>query len=149
MSLFIVINGNLIYNDYGDRMYYLKIDKDLIEKTRNINNEYILIENRKDIEKILSFKSKTIFIGSKDESLINDCENLFSFLNHFKKTVEYYPTVIIGDKYIVGFNDTMEKEYIDSIYYSYRNEIETIIFDAFKGYRQVLMNKELNNKYKK
>lgn len=29
------------------------------------------------------------------------------------------------------------------------NEIETIIFDAFKGYRQVLMNKELNNKYKK
>ena len=28
-------------------------------------------------------------------------------------------------------------------------EIETIIFDAFKGYRQVLMNKELNNKYKK
>lgn len=65
-------------------MYYLKIDKDLIEKTRNINNEYILIENRKDIEKILSFKSKTIFIGSKDESLINDCENLFSFLNHYK-----------------------------------------------------------------
>lgn len=29
------------------------------------------------------------------------------------------------------------------------NEIETIIFDAFKGYRQVLMNKELNSKYKK
>ena len=29
------------------------------------------------------------------------------------------------------------------------SEIETIIFDAFKGYRQVLMNKELNNKYKK
>lgn len=28
-------------------------------------------------------------------------------------------------------------------------EIETIIFDAFKGYRQILMNKELNNKYKK
>ena len=28
-------------------------------------------------------------------------------------------------------------------------EIETIIFDAFKGYRQTLMNKELNNKYKK
>lgn len=28
-------------------------------------------------------------------------------------------------------------------------EIETIIFDAFKGYRQVLMNKELNSKYKK
>ena len=28
-------------------------------------------------------------------------------------------------------------------------EIETIIFDAFKGYRQALMNKELNNKYKK
>lgn len=28
-------------------------------------------------------------------------------------------------------------------------EIETIIFDAFKGYRQVLMNKELNNKYNK
>lgn len=30
-----------------------------------------------------------------------------------------------------------------------KEEIETIIFDAFKGYRQVLMNKELNNKYKK
>ncbi len=30
-----------------------------------------------------------------------------------------------------------------------RNDIETIIFDAFKGYRQVLMNKELNTKYKK
>ena len=30
-----------------------------------------------------------------------------------------------------------------------REEIEVIIFDAFKGYRQVLMNKELNNKYKK
>lgn len=29
------------------------------------------------------------------------------------------------------------------------SDIETIIFDAFKGYRQVLMNKELNNKYKK
>lgn len=29
------------------------------------------------------------------------------------------------------------------------SEIETIIFDAFKGYRQALMNKELNNKYKK
>lgn len=29
------------------------------------------------------------------------------------------------------------------------SEIETIIFDAFKGYKQVLMNKELNNKYKK
>lgn len=28
-------------------------------------------------------------------------------------------------------------------------EIETIIFDAFKGYKQVLMNKELNIKYKK
>lgn len=28
-------------------------------------------------------------------------------------------------------------------------EIETIIFDAFKGYRQALMNKELNSKYKK
>lgn len=28
-------------------------------------------------------------------------------------------------------------------------EIETIIFDAFKGYKQVLMNKELNSKYKK
>lgn len=30
-----------------------------------------------------------------------------------------------------------------------KEDIETIIFDAFKGYRQVLMNKELNNKYKK
>lgn len=30
-----------------------------------------------------------------------------------------------------------------------RDDIETIIFDAFKGYRQVLMNKELNIKYKK
>ncbi len=30
-----------------------------------------------------------------------------------------------------------------------KNDIEIIIFDAFKGYRQVLMNKELNNKYKK
>lgn len=30
-----------------------------------------------------------------------------------------------------------------------KEEIETIVFDAFKGYRQVLMNKELNNKYKK
>lgn len=29
------------------------------------------------------------------------------------------------------------------------SEIETIIYDAFKGYKQVLMNKELNNKYKK
>ncbi len=28
-------------------------------------------------------------------------------------------------------------------------EIENIIFDAFKGYRQVSMNKELNNRYKK
>ena len=28
-------------------------------------------------------------------------------------------------------------------------EIESIIFDAFKGYRQALMNKELNTKYKK
>ena len=27
-----------------------------------------------------------------------------------------------------------------------KNDIEIIIFDAFKGYRQVLMNKELNNK---
>lgn len=30
-----------------------------------------------------------------------------------------------------------------------KDDIETIIFDAFKGYRQVLMNKELNTKYKK
>ena len=29
------------------------------------------------------------------------------------------------------------------------DEIESIIYDAFKGYRQALMNKELNNKYKK
>lgn len=29
------------------------------------------------------------------------------------------------------------------------DEIEVIIFDAFKGYRQALMNKELNEKYKK
>ena len=29
------------------------------------------------------------------------------------------------------------------------SEIESIIFDAFKGYRQALMNKELNNKYTK
>ena len=30
-----------------------------------------------------------------------------------------------------------------------KSEIETIIFDAFKGYRQALMNKELNGKFKK
>ena len=30
-----------------------------------------------------------------------------------------------------------------------KDDIETIIFDAFKGYRQLLMNKELNTKYKK
>ena len=30
-----------------------------------------------------------------------------------------------------------------------QDETESIIFDAFKGYRQALMNKELNNKYKK
>ena len=30
-----------------------------------------------------------------------------------------------------------------------KDDIEIIIFDAFKGYRQVLVNKELNNKYKK
>ena len=30
-----------------------------------------------------------------------------------------------------------------------KDEIENIIFDAFKGYRQTLMNKELNNKFKK
>ena len=30
-----------------------------------------------------------------------------------------------------------------------KEEIEVIVFDAFKGYRQTLMNKELNDKYKK
>lgn len=49
------------------------------------------------------------------------------FSQYFKEDIKYYPTVIIGDKYITGFNETMEKEYIDSIYYSYRNEIETVI----------------------
>ena len=49
------------------------------------------------------------------------------FLQKFNEKVEFYPTVIIGDKYILGFNETMEKKYIGSIYESYRNEIETII----------------------
>lgn len=49
------------------------------------------------------------------------------FSNHFKTPIEYFPTVIIGNKYIVGFGDDMRKEYIDSIYHSYRNEVETVI----------------------
>jgi len=49
------------------------------------------------------------------------------FYNYFKVNADFSPTVIIGNKYIVGFNDTMGKEYIDSIYYSYRNEIGTVI----------------------
>lgn len=31
------------------------------------------------------------------------------FLQYFKEDVKYYPTVIIGDKYITGFNETMKK----------------------------------------
>lgn len=49
------------------------------------------------------------------------------FLNYFKVKVEYYPTVIIGDNYIIGYSDTMNKQYIDSIYSSYRNEVKTVI----------------------
>lgn len=49
------------------------------------------------------------------------------FLQYFKETVEHYPTVVIGDKYIEGYSKEMEQEYINNIYYSYRNEIETVI----------------------
>ena len=49
------------------------------------------------------------------------------FLNYFKVNSEYYPTTIIGDKYIVGYSEEMEKEYIESIYHAYRNKIETVI----------------------
>lgn len=58
----------------------------------------------------------------------NEIERLKKeFSKHFKVNVEFYPTVIIGNKYILGYNDDMGKEYIDSIYYSYRNKIETVI----------------------
>lgn len=49
------------------------------------------------------------------------------FLNYFKINAKFYPTVIIGNKYIAGYSDDMEKKYIESIYYFYRNKIETVI----------------------
>ena len=101
-------------------------------------------------------------------------KNLFKFL--FMSTNSKYNNILAmaeteeGQKYIemieksTGLSKTSSKQiYINTWLIIHgiasmqattnselsKEEIETIIFDAFKGYRQALMNKELNNKYKK
>lgn len=101
-------------------------------------------------------------------------KNLFKFL--FMSTNSKYNNILSmseteeGQKYIemieksTGLSETSSKQiYINTWLIIHgiasmmattnselsNNEIETIIFDAFKGYRQALMNKELNSKYKK
>lgn len=49
------------------------------------------------------------------------------FSQYYNNDVKYYPTVVIGDKYILGYSDSLEKDYIDAIYYYYRNEIDTVV----------------------
>lgn len=101
-------------------------------------------------------------------------KNLFKFL--FMSTSSKYNNILSmseteeGQKYIemieksTGLSETSSKQiYINTWLIIHgiasmmattnselsNNEIETTIFDAFKGYRQALMNKELNSKYKK
>lgn len=106
----------------------------------NAKQEVIIISNNScshctNLKKFLSTLDNNIFEVKYYDIYVNnstkhskETERLKKeFLNHFKVNVEYYPTVIIGDKYIVGYSDTMNKQYIDSIYYSYRNEIKTVV----------------------
>jgi len=76
---------------------------------------------------ILETKYYNIYVDGYNKNNKEIERVLNDFSQQFKTDVKYYPTVVIGDKYITGFNDTMEKEYIDNIYYFYRNEIETVI----------------------
>ena len=49
------------------------------------------------------------------------------FYNYFNEEVKGYPTVVIGNIKKMGYSEELEKEYIESIYYSYRNEVKTVI----------------------
>lgn len=106
----------------------------------NAKQEVIIISNNScshcaNLKKFLSTLDNNIFEAKYYDIYVNnstkynkETERLSNeFLNYFKVKVEYYPTVIIGDKYIVGYSDTMNKQYVDSIYYSYRNEVKTVL----------------------
>ena len=76
---------------------------------------------------IVDVKYYNIYDIGKSEYKIESERVLNEFSQYFKTNIEFYPTVIIGNKYILGFNESKESEYINSIYHSYRNEIETVI----------------------
>lgn len=84
-------------------------------------------------KKLLSFLStldNSIFDIKNYNTLKSNKENdrvKKEFLKYFNQSFKYSPTVIIGDKYMTGYSEEMEQKYIDTIYYSYRNEIETVV----------------------
>lgn len=65
-------------------MYYLKVENKKVNKVEEVNQDYIYIKNNKDIEKILSIKEHNYIIGADSEELIDRCNNLIYFLNHYK-----------------------------------------------------------------
>ena len=65
-------------------MYYLKIEKENIYKVDSAD-EYVVINDNKEIVNILNIKNDTYVIGSEDEFLIDKCDELICFLNYYKK----------------------------------------------------------------
>ncbi len=131
-----------------------------------IQNKYLLRENKHQVP--------FIGIGLYYIEFAKKEKNLFKFL--FMSTCSKYNNILDmaeneqGKKYALMIekstglsNESSKQIYINTWLIIHgiasmmattnselsEKEIETIIFDAFKGYRQVLMNKELNNKFKK
>ena len=65
-------------------MYYLKIEKENIYKVESAD-EYVVINDNKEIVNILNIKNDTYVIGSDDELIIKKCDELIYFLNYYKK----------------------------------------------------------------
>ena len=66
-------------------MQYLKIEKDNISKLDSYDKEFLLIETKEDIEKILLIKNEEYIVGSKDKDVIDNIYALVYFLKHYKK----------------------------------------------------------------
>lgn len=65
-------------------MYYLKIEKEKVYRLDRAD-EYILINNNKELVNIFNKKDDTYIIASEDELLIQKCDELICFLNYYKK----------------------------------------------------------------
>ena len=55
----------MIYNDNGDDMYYLKIEKDNISRINECDKDYLLIKTNDDIEKILLIKNEEYVLAAQ------------------------------------------------------------------------------------